>query len=184
LIGVLWAISLNLVILDVNVAAAAKKMITAVEEVNGGAANRFYTQTRGKAQIVQGVNLFDVTGVATEYVGPTPPRSLVLRIFILNPQDIRRVTGNPHAYILVQATSYGDPDHVAPGSASGTVWDQYGELILTTERPYGIIIPVLPFDKSSFRVRATIVVPGGTPQGLVVQHMADTLRFRMEVSPR
>jgi hypothetical protein len=181
LIGALWAMSVNLVILDVNVAAAAKTMITAVEEVNvGGSATQFYL---GKSNIIQGINLFDVRGVATEFIGPTPPRKLVLRLYMLNPQDWGSVTGNKHAYVLLQATSYGNPDHVPPGSV-GTEWTEYGQLILTVERPYGIIMPVLPIAADSFRVRATIVVPGGSPQGAVVQRLADTMRFRMEVSPR
>ncbi len=167
-LGVLWASSIDLVVLDVNVVPGGNAEGRLISEVT--AWDSFYTLQRGKAQIIKGVNLFSVNGVAPEY----NDKRLVVRVYILNPGEMGAILGSKHAYIVVMATDQTDDP-----------WSEvsYGEAILSAERAYGTIRPEIPWDVGTFRIRATIVKPGGSPSGAQVQHLAD-LRFRIEVSSR
>lgn len=162
ILGMVWAASADVVALSIVPGSSTGRLVTQLVALDPDT----FTVTKGRAQVIAGINLYDVIGVATEFHD-----RLVLRLYILNPADMERIWGSPNAYVEILVTNLADAKQV------------YGSTLLSRQLAYAMIRPSLPLAVDSFRIRASVVVPGGSPPGIQEDYLG-ALRFRLEVSPR
>ncbi|MDP2871554.1 MAG: hypothetical protein Q8P31_03360 [Bacillota bacterium] len=162
-LGIVWATSVGAVALSITLGGTDGKLVQEIRASNPGTT---FTVTRGKAQVIAGINLYEVVGVAPEFHD-----RLVVRVYILNPGDMKGIFGSPNTYVEILATQPDNPDVV------------YASTFLSRQLADGVIRPSLPFGVYSFRIRASVVVPGGSPPGAQEENLGE-LRFRLEVSPK
>ena len=126
-----------------------------------------YSVPNGNALKVQGVDLYDITNIHSPAIN-----NLTARFYVLNPQDMAGVLANPNSFLLVKVTEYDDPEVV------------YGSAMVTRERASVLLQPTgIPGSTSRLKLRAEVVVPGGSPPGVQLDTVSG-LTTLLEVSQR
>lgn len=136
-----------------------------------------FTITQGKAQKINGVELFRIDLGNSSYKD-----KIKIHFYLLNPEDMGQVLNNPHAFINVQVCykvdsgedfTLGDGTKVKKTSATGMITLESGETVLT---------PTMGLDSTdndTYWVLGSITTPGGVPSGQ--QSQLTQLRFHCEV---
>ncbi|MBM4400882.1 MAG: hypothetical protein FJ045_02905 [Crenarchaeota archaeon] len=109
------------------------------------------TMTWGKAQVISGVAIFNISSIA-----PGTVNRLRIHIILTNPYDMSKVFGNPHAYINVTVSD----SHNTTGNVYA--WD-----ILYRERAEVLLTPRdAPTGTTTLYIQVSVMVPGGPPPGI------------------
>ncbi|HUC92730.1 MAG TPA: hypothetical protein VMS09_11955 [Paenibacillus sp.] len=133
-----------------------------------------FTVKKGKAQVVNGVELFRL-----DLGSPTFSDQAAIHLSLLNPTDIGKALNNKNAFIDVavwyedSSSAYTLSDGVTKVSkdvnATGRMSEQWGNVILQ---------PTVP-GQTRLYILASITVPGGQPPGQ--QQQLTSLRFYVDV---
>ena len=108
------------------------------------------TMTWGKAQVIYGKSIFKIYKIA-----PGTVNRLLIHVILVDPYDMCKVFGNPHAYINVTVSDSAD----TPGNV-------YAWGILSREHAVVMLRPQnVPANTTTLYIQVSIKVPGGPPPG-------------------
>ena len=124
------------------------------------------TMTWGKAQKIYGKSIFKIDNIA-----PGMADRLLIHVILVDPYDMCKVFGNPHAYINVTVSDLAD----TPG-------DVYAWGILSREHAEVLLMPQgVPPSTTTLYIQVSIMVPGGPPPG---QQEKQSLQYYCRVELR
>ncbi|MEX2355562.1 MAG: hypothetical protein WD535_00875 [Thermaerobacterales bacterium] len=119
-----------------------------------------FTVERGQAQVIDGVELFQVDLASERF------SDLVrIELLLLNPYDMAGVLSNPNSYIEV-AVWHADAsgEHTLNDGVTTVVKDEASVQLITRDNAAAVLIPTVAA-KTRLYILARITVPGGAPPG-------------------
>lgn len=136
-----------------------------------------FTVQQGAAQKTTGIEVYRIDLGSTAYSD-----SMMVQFAITNPHEMRRVFGNPNAFLEV-GLWYADPagTHTLSDGTTKVSRDGSAVAYLNQGSAYALLEPVTP-DAQAYWLLASVTVPGGAPPG--VQSEARELEFWVDVRIR
>jgi hypothetical protein len=152
--AVSWAVSSS-AFLDINISTDTPQLVTNTRQLNGN-----FTLNQGRAQKIEGIELFEVN-----LGSPRFSDQVRINLLLTNPDAMRSVLNNPNSYIKV-AVWYEDPSgtHTLSGTTTKVKKDEAASAIIHDMNANVLLLPSIP-NQAKLYILASITVPGGAPPG-------------------